>query len=494
QRIPETIVSRCQRYDFARIPVGTMVDYLVAVTEAEQLTFSRNALEAIARGAAGGMRDALTAIDRVVSYAGAHPEEEQVFSALGLTDDRETLNLLAAVLEKDLQAALETFESLIAKGSDLNGMLAALLTDLKELSLFRTLKGEGSYFQDHTSAAKEFFAAQKDRASLDQLQQLFYLFLELERQLRLSEFGRACFEMALIKACRVEPLVGVSELLQQVKELKNAPAAGGPLLENEHRHEHRPPGGGRQRAREGGANVGAGPPSSPAGDPDSEAEPAPPERAAAPAQPGLPTAPPAAATAQPDPEPPPTATETTAQEPTAEKPTVEQTAEGQSAGERSAGQQSPEGQSAEEEPSLAESLPCEDGRWIAFIDSLRGSKPKLAADLRRAEVAAIGENEVEIVPPPGAELMDGAEAGVLEESLRRAFGDAFHPRFNRDKNRKARPAYSLVARERQREGARLAAEREVATADPAVEGLLRLFPEGRVEHVQPSTANGSDDV
>ena len=90
-----------------------------------------------------------------------------------------------------------------------------------------------------------------------------------------------------------------------------------------------------------------------------------------------------------------------------------------------------------EEPPLEEALPCEDERWLAFVDAVRGSRRKLAADLRRAEVAAITEAEVELVLPGAAAEFPEPDLGFLRDALREAFGAPFALRLNRDSNRKA---------------------------------------------------------
>src|SRR5262249_7034542 len=95
----------------------------------------------------------------------------------------------------------------------------------------------------HLQDSLQFYAARKDSVGLDELQQLFQLFLELENQLKSSAFPKACFEMALVQACRVQPLVGVPELLQRTREmLRGAPAGGGrPPPRPPRPRAHRPP-------------------------------------------------------------------------------------------------------------------------------------------------------------------------------------------------------------------------------------------------------------
>ena len=449
-RIPETILSRCQRFDFGRIPLPLMVDYLAKVVATEGFELPPDAIEAIARNAEGGMRDALTALDQVISFAGPTPKLEEVLEGLGLMDTREVLGLLGAVLDKSLGPALETFAAIHARGHDLTTLLAALLRDVKDFSLYLTLEGRAGYFKEHPPATVEFFEARKEAVTLDELQQIFYLLLEVEGQLKLSQFPQTCFEMALVKACRVEPLVGVPELLRQARALlasgkaaskepirgsrstepsrgsrsaavvpspSMAPASGNRA--SQERTPNGPPAGSRAGSKSGSSGV-APPPASP------------PRKAAPDA--------PSESTEIPEPVP------------------------------------IPEGP-----------LLCDDERWRSFVERVRASRPKLAAELRRAEVLAISAESVEVLPASqGAEFSE-QELEFLQQSLAGAFGPEFRLQLSRDSNREARIAYTIVGRERQRQSESLAAEQTEAAADEAVQQIRRFFPNSEIADIQPST-------
>ena len=149
-----------------------------------------------------------------------------------------------------------------------------------------------------------------------------------------------------------------------------------------------------------------------------------------------------------------------------------------------------------EAPSLDEKLPCEDARWLALVEAVKSSRRKLAADLRRVEVTAIGEGEVRIAPPESGVEIGGAELEFLGPPLAEAFGAAFQLRIDHDSNRKARHGYSLIGREKQIEEARLSAEREAAIGDEKVQRVMRAFPQGKVEEVAHPEAprNRRNDV
>ena len=97
-KLPQTIISRCQRYDFVRVPLQQMTDFLEKVTVAEQLSISRRALEIISRQAVGGMRDALTMIDQVLSFTGDSAKDEEVLEILGIVDSDSRFAFLESLI------------------------------------------------------------------------------------------------------------------------------------------------------------------------------------------------------------------------------------------------------------------------------------------------------------------------------------------------------------------------------------------------------------
>jgi DNA polymerase-3 subunit gamma/tau len=457
-KIPDTILSRCQRYDFPRIPLARMVDYLSGVTAQEGLTFSRAALETIARNSAGGMRDALTGIDQAVAFAGNAPSDADVLGLLGLMDNREVLNLLAAVLDRSLDQALDAFSLITARGHDPHILLEALVREVKDLALYRTLGGGSAYFQDHLQDSRQFYEARKGGGSLDELQQLFQLFVQLESQLKDSAFSRACFEMALVQACRVQPLVGVPELLSRARELLRGVPEGAP-------------------------RAGVRP-----------ARPAPVEPPRpAPRAVRTPAAEPLAAPSNP-----------TLRAPTPRAPTPPARPRGSSAA--PAGEPGDADDEGEPQPAFANEAPlpkdlprelpaslCEDPRWVALVQQAGGSR-MLAAKLRGSEVLTIGADTVEV-------LIQGTPLGeeqwaALQTAAQAAFGESFRLVPAHGTTRPPSDEHTLAGRKQIREALEQEAQRQAALADPAVQHLRRLFPNSKVVRVELAAARpaGSDDV
>src|SRR5437762_13154239 len=116
EKVLPTILSRCQRFDLRRIPVALIVKHLGHIAKLEKIQVEEAALYAIARGAEGGMRDAESALDQLISFCGEKIVEEDVLSMFGLTAQGQILALASAVLKGDAEAVLRSEERRVGNG------------------------------------------------------------------------------------------------------------------------------------------------------------------------------------------------------------------------------------------------------------------------------------------------------------------------------------------------------------------------------------------
>ncbi|MBM3472757.1 MAG: DNA polymerase III subunit gamma/tau [Armatimonadetes bacterium] len=133
-RVPATIVSRCQRFDFRRLGVTEIAGALRQIAEAEGIGAEPEALAAIARAADGGMRDAQSILDQMRAYAGDTIDLQTVNSVLGATDVRTLTEIIGAVLSGDARAICETVDRLISAGKDLGRLLDDLMLYARDMS------------------------------------------------------------------------------------------------------------------------------------------------------------------------------------------------------------------------------------------------------------------------------------------------------------------------------------------------------------------------
>ena len=231
-KIPPTIISRCQRYDFLRISIKKMADFLETVVKNENLELSRKAIEMICRNSVGGMRDALTAIDQILSFTGTSATDQKVAQILGILDSESRFAFIEALLEKKDGEAISYFQKLQEHGHDVNDVLSDLLQTIKTIALVRTLGMNQALFQDIPADDLETFSTLSKIVSADELQQIFHILLELEEQMKRSAHTMICFEMAILQIASIEPLVGLPEIISEIQNIRKSKSAGNSNTEN----------------------------------------------------------------------------------------------------------------------------------------------------------------------------------------------------------------------------------------------------------------------
>ena len=218
-KIPPTIISRCQRYDFLRIPIKKMADFLETVVAKEKLQITRKALEMIARNSVGGMRDALTSLDQILSFTDTSATDQKVAQILGILDSESRFAFIEAILKKNAAEALQFFQKLQEHGHDIHDILSDLLQTVKTISIMKSLGKNHTLFQELSYDDLEAFESLGKLAGTDELQQIFHVLLDLEEQMKLSAHAKICFEMAILQISSLEPLIGIPEIINEIKNI-----------------------------------------------------------------------------------------------------------------------------------------------------------------------------------------------------------------------------------------------------------------------------------
>jgi DNA polymerase III subunit gamma/tau len=217
-KIPKTVLSRCQRYDFSSIATSEMVEYLQAVVAREAIEINTDALRTIAQTAAGGMRDALMILDMLVSFCGNRIEEDKVIGILGLNDEKEIDELLEAAVDQDSGRMMALIGNLLSKGRTVTRLNNDLMKAVRDLTLVKTLKDEEVQWYDFLPDQEKRYRALAQRVTHSSLQQYFHILIEVESQARRCNQPQICLEMGLLKMCAVESLVGVAEIVGVLRD------------------------------------------------------------------------------------------------------------------------------------------------------------------------------------------------------------------------------------------------------------------------------------
>ncbi len=225
QKIPATIHSRCQRFDFRRISAEQITARLAHICTSENIAFDKAALAIVARKAEGSMRDALSLLDQVYSYSHESINEAAVRTVLGIIDTELYDTIMKAVAEKNPSPAVAAVEDLLSRGFDLREFVMGLEDHLRTL-LFCRLPGVMNNPRiDLPADAAGAFAKRASAFSEETLLRMAELVRKTERDLRFSDFPRFLVELLLLKLVHLDDTVALSTLLES---LGGAPQAAAP--------------------------------------------------------------------------------------------------------------------------------------------------------------------------------------------------------------------------------------------------------------------------
>ena len=220
-RIPATILSRCQRYDFRRIPAALAAEHLAAVAKRESITASPESLLVMAREASGSMRDALSLFDQAIAFSGGAVTVEKIQGMLGFLDRALLFDLLEAVTNHHPHRALEIFHQAFESGTDLVRLGQDILEGLRHLVVIKEC-GEDARLFDLPRDEVERLVVITRGSTTEELQQMFALWYASANDVARSPFPKMILEVMLLRLCRVEPVRPIGELMARIEELTNA--------------------------------------------------------------------------------------------------------------------------------------------------------------------------------------------------------------------------------------------------------------------------------
>ena len=215
-KVPATILSRCQRFDLRRIGLKEIVGRLREIAVAEKWKVSEDALLAIARGAEGGLRDAESALDQIISFKGEKIEEADVLGVFGLVSWTTIDQLATAVLKGDSAAALKIVAELDEGGRDLQRLVQELLGHFRNVLVWKHAPELADSF-DLTEAQLDGLKAQAALADGEKLLRVVEILTEAANQARFALSRRTVVEVALLKAARAATVVSLDELIAQIQ-------------------------------------------------------------------------------------------------------------------------------------------------------------------------------------------------------------------------------------------------------------------------------------
>ena len=221
-KLPATIVSRCQRFDLRRISTALIVKNLSKICDSEGVKASEDALLAVARGAEGGMRDALSALDQLISFKGDGITEDDVVSVFGLVPRQQIADLSTAILKGDMAAGLKIIDTLDQGGKDLRRLVIELLEHFRNIMVRQQLGDAAMPLLDVTPEQLATLDAQTKLADTARVLRVAELFADLENRIRMALSRRTIFETVFLRACRASTTVTLDQVIKQLQAAEPA--------------------------------------------------------------------------------------------------------------------------------------------------------------------------------------------------------------------------------------------------------------------------------
>ena len=220
-KIPITVLSRCQRYDFHRITSDVIKDRLKEMTEAEGIVIEDRALKFVARKGDGSLRDAISLLDRCIAfYYGKDLTYDRVLEVLGAVDTEVYSRLLCAAVAGDAVMSLKVVEEIAADGRDISQFTADFVWYLRNMMLLKASDGEEDALE-MTSENMEALREEAELLEMGTLMRFIRLFSDLASQLRYASNKRVLLEMAVIRLCRPEMEQETDAILQRLERLES---------------------------------------------------------------------------------------------------------------------------------------------------------------------------------------------------------------------------------------------------------------------------------
>ncbi|MGQ9508543.1 MAG: DNA polymerase III subunit gamma/tau [Thermodesulfobacteriota bacterium] len=218
-KIPATILSRCQRYDFKRIPLKEIFRTLRQIAEKEEIRISPRSLMLIAQESEGSMRDAQSLLDQVISYSGKEVQDEEVAEVLGVIDRKILFDTVEAIAHQDAEKCIEIVDHLYHYGYDIQHFCEELLQYLRNLILTKVSKHPEELLEVNGEELEEL-KKQAEKFQFEQLDQLFHLLLKGEQEVHQSTFPRTLLEITLIRMATLKSVVPIDEIIEKLERME----------------------------------------------------------------------------------------------------------------------------------------------------------------------------------------------------------------------------------------------------------------------------------
>jgi len=217
-RVPATILSRCQRFDFKRIPIEVIINQLKLICSEEKVEIDDDSLMVIAKKADGSLRDAQSLLDQIISFAGNKIVVDEVLKALGAVNQELYFELTEIVQNKNLQAGLDFVEKIIGQGYDIDEFLLGAVEHFRNL-LFVVTTGHTRLIET-SETFKARYQQEAQKFTPEDLLRYIKILSETEYAIKRSPNPRLKLEMAIVKILKLDRSVTFEDVISQLRQLQ----------------------------------------------------------------------------------------------------------------------------------------------------------------------------------------------------------------------------------------------------------------------------------
>jgi DNA polymerase-3 subunit gamma/tau len=218
-KIPSTIRSRCQHFQFRRITRRDMVDRLHYIAARESIKIGESELFLLARGADGSMRDALGLLDQVLAYGGPQVRQEDLLAIMGVVNRPQILAVVQSIQQKDASRAVGQVRELVDQGHDLRQFCHELVEMVRDLLMFKIAKQPEILLECPLEEMEELKTLSQG-FSAEELQWLFNIFSQTHEEIKNFFYPPFLLELAVIRAARIDPVEPLGTILEKVMALE----------------------------------------------------------------------------------------------------------------------------------------------------------------------------------------------------------------------------------------------------------------------------------
>lgn len=221
QKLPVTILSRCQKFDFRRIKSSDIFGRMRDIVKEQGVFADDKSLNLIARMSDGAMRDALSILDQAISMGGGKVEYESVVSMLGLVTNENMIKLADSIIDKNVEESMKVIDDIVLSGKDIYNFIRDMITHLRNLLMVKVSK-EPEEILDMSEENIELLKEQSKKIKSEEIMRNIRILQDAEEQSKWTKQSRIYLELAVIKMCKIEYDTSKEVILARLNRLEEA--------------------------------------------------------------------------------------------------------------------------------------------------------------------------------------------------------------------------------------------------------------------------------